>query len=163
MASKDRLGKASEAARAAQRNRYVQRLIEDEDLRSNLLSAYGAARSAYGRMSNGKPASKAIFEDRKLQQELKDAVGSLREATSALREPPGKPAPPAWRHRPHAAAASIGAAAGDRPQRGPALEGARPSVRRRGGVRLQLDDGTGDTRAGRRGERLIKTRTGELR
>ncbi len=45
------------AARAAQQNRYLQRLVEDEELRANLLAAYGAARSAYGRMSNGKPAS----------------------------------------------------------------------------------------------------------
>ena len=88
MASKDRLGKASEAAKAAQNNRYVQRLIEDEELRSNLLAAYGAARSAYGRMTNGKPAGKALLEDRKLQAELRSAVDSLREASGALREGP---------------------------------------------------------------------------
>lgn len=90
MASKDRLGKASEAAKAAQSNRYVQRLIEDEDLRANLLAAYGAARSAYGRMTNGKPAGKALLEDRKLQAELRSAVDSLREAGGALREGPPK-------------------------------------------------------------------------
>jgi hypothetical protein len=88
MASKDRLGKASEAAKAAQNNRYVQRLIEDEELRSNLVAAYGAARSAYGRMTNGKPAGKALLEDRKLQAELRSAVDSLREASGALREGP---------------------------------------------------------------------------
>src|SRR5205807_5703608 len=55
MAAKDRIGKVGEAARAAQRSRYVQRLLEDEDLRGNLITAYGAARSAYGRMANGKP------------------------------------------------------------------------------------------------------------
>jgi len=88
MASKDRLGKASEAAKAAQNNRYVQRLIEDEELRSNLLAAYGAARSAYGRMTNGKPAGKALLEDRKLQAELRSAVDSLRDASGALREGP---------------------------------------------------------------------------
>src|SRR4051794_21769281 len=90
MASKDRLGKASEAAKAAQSNRYVQRLIEDEELRANLLAAYGAARSAYGRMTNGKPAGKALLEDRKLQGELRNAVESLREASGALREGPVK-------------------------------------------------------------------------
>ena len=88
MAAKDRFGKAGGAARAAQRNRYLQRLVEDEELRSNLLSAYGAARSAYGRMSNGKPATQALFEDRKLQRELKEAAYALREATGSLREPP---------------------------------------------------------------------------
>jgi len=88
MAAKQGFGRASGAARAAQQNRYLQRLVEDEQLRSNLLSAYAAARSAYGRMSNGKPATQALFEDRKLQQELTQAANALREATSALREPP---------------------------------------------------------------------------
>jgi hypothetical protein len=88
MAAKDRISKAGEAARAAQRNRYLQRLLEDEDLRGSLLAAYGAARSAYGRMSNGKPPARALFEDRKLQRELKEAAGALRDASSALREPP---------------------------------------------------------------------------
>jgi hypothetical protein len=88
MAAKDRINKAGEAARAAQRNRYLQRLVEDEQLRGSLLTAYGAARSAYGRMSNGKPATQALFEDRKLQRELKEAANALREASSALREPP---------------------------------------------------------------------------
>jgi hypothetical protein len=93
MASKDRLGsKASQAAKAAQSNRYLQRLIEDQELRANLLSAYGTARSAYGRMTNGKPASKALFEDRKLQDELKTVVESLRDAGSTLREAPAAPA-----------------------------------------------------------------------
>jgi hypothetical protein len=98
MAAKDRssggggsgLGKAGEAARAARSNRYIQRLIEDEELRGTLLAAYGSARSAYGRMSNGKPATKALFEDRKLQNELRDAANALRDAANTLREPPGK-------------------------------------------------------------------------
>ena len=88
MAAKDRISKAGEAARAAQRNRYLQRIVEDEELRGTLMAAYGAARSAYGRMSNGKPATKALFEDRKLQRELKEAASALRDASSALREPP---------------------------------------------------------------------------
>jgi len=90
MGPKERFGKASEAARAAQSNRYVQRILEDEELRANLLSAYGAMRGAYGRMSNGKPPTRALFEDRKLQAELKSAAESLRDAGTALREPPGR-------------------------------------------------------------------------
>jgi hypothetical protein len=95
MAAKDsssasRFSKAGEAARAARRNRYIERLIEDEDLRGTLLAAYGSARSAYGRMSNGKPASKALFEDRKLQKELREAANALRDAANTLREPPRK-------------------------------------------------------------------------
>jgi hypothetical protein len=88
MAAKDSINKASEAARAAQRNRYLKRLVEDEELRGSLLAAYGLARSAYGRMSNGKPASKALLEDKKLQRELKEAVNALRDASNSLREPP---------------------------------------------------------------------------
>ncbi len=88
MAAKESIGKASAAARAAQGNQYVKRIIEDDELRGSLLAAYLAARSAYGRMSNGKPATKALFEDRKLQHELAEAVGALRDASIALKEPP---------------------------------------------------------------------------
>ncbi len=94
MAAKDssasRFSRAGEAARAARRNRYIERLMEDEELRGSLLTAYGAARSAYGRMSNGKPASQALFEDRKLQKELREAANALRDAATTLREPPPK-------------------------------------------------------------------------
>jgi hypothetical protein len=88
MAAKDRFSQAGEAVRAAQRNRYLQRVVSDDDLRGSLLAAYGAARNAYGRMSNGKPATQALFEDRKLQRELKEAANALREASSSLRKPP---------------------------------------------------------------------------
>jgi hypothetical protein len=88
MAAKDKLSKAEEAARAAQSNQYLQRLIEDQELRSNLLAAYGAARSAYGRLNNGKAPAKALMEDRKLQKELKQAAGALRDASGSLREAP---------------------------------------------------------------------------
>jgi type IV secretory pathway VirB10-like protein len=88
MAAKDKLSKAGDAARTAPQTQYIQRLVEDEDLRANLISAYAAARSAYGRMSNGKPAAQALFEDRKLQQELTNAANALRQAGSSLREPP---------------------------------------------------------------------------
>jgi hypothetical protein len=86
MAAKDRIGKAGEAVLGSD---YVKRLMEDEQLRENLLSAYGAARSAYGRMSNGKPAGKALM-DRKLQRELAEAATALREASFAFRQPPPK-------------------------------------------------------------------------
>jgi hypothetical protein len=91
MAAKDKLGKASdkasEAAKAAQSNQYLQRLIEDEDLRASLTSAYEAARSAYGRLGNGKPAHEALLKDKKLQDEIKQAVGALRDAGGSLQEP----------------------------------------------------------------------------
>ncbi|HEY4451392.1 MAG TPA: hypothetical protein VGN13_07345 [Solirubrobacteraceae bacterium] len=90
MAAKGKLSKAEQAAKAAQNNQYLQRLVEDEDLRANLLAAYGAARNAYGRMSNGTPPHKALLEDRKLQGQLKSAANALKDASSSLREPPGR-------------------------------------------------------------------------
>ncbi len=60
-------------------------------MRESLLSAYGSARSAYGRVSNGKPAGKALLEDRKLQRELVEAANALKEASYAIRQPPAKP------------------------------------------------------------------------
>jgi len=88
MAAKDRIGRAGEAVRSAQSNRYLRRLVEDEELRDTLRAAYGAARNAYGRMSNGRPATHALFEDRKLQRDLKVAAYALRDASNALRQPP---------------------------------------------------------------------------
>jgi hypothetical protein len=90
MAAKDSIGKASAAARAAQQNQYVKRLLEDEELRGNLLAAYATARSAYGRLSNGKPVTRALLEDRKLQRELADVVVALQDAGDALKEPPAR-------------------------------------------------------------------------
>jgi|SRR5271165_3708803 len=96
MARRGSLGKAGEAARAAQGGRFLHRLMEDEELRANLFAAYGAARSAYGRMNNGKAPTKAILEDRKLQHELKQTVEALRDVSNSLRE---EPKPKRRRHR----------------------------------------------------------------
>jgi hypothetical protein len=88
MASKNTLGKASRAAQAAKSNPYLQRLIDDEHVRASLLSAYEAARGAYDRIGNGKPPTTALFEDKKLQEELKRAAESLRDASMSLRDAP---------------------------------------------------------------------------
>ena len=82
--------KAGKAAQAARYNPYVQRLIDDEDLRSNLVGAYESTKAAYSRLSNGKSATSQIFDDKKLQKDLKNAAESLRDATVALREAPKK-------------------------------------------------------------------------
>jgi hypothetical protein len=77
--------KAGHAAAEARSNPYVQRLIEDPDLRDNVREAYEHARHAYRRMSNGKPPAKALMEDKKLQRDLRDASSSLREAADQIR------------------------------------------------------------------------------
>lgn len=77
--------KCSKAAASAQSNPYVQRFIEDPELRENVHAAYKAARHAYRRMSNGKGPAKALVEDRKVQRDLREAAESLREAADQLR------------------------------------------------------------------------------
>src|SRR3954469_19454965 len=84
MAAKNRSGKSGEPSWRAQGERYVQRLLEDEGLRSNLMGAYSSARSAYGRLGNGKGPTHALFQDPKLQRELMNAANALRNASSAL-------------------------------------------------------------------------------
>ncbi|MFL5841584.1 MAG: hypothetical protein ACJ77Z_14140 [Thermoleophilaceae bacterium] len=72
------------AGKAAKDNAYVQRLIEDEDLRENLRTAYESARKAYGRMSNGK-GPQAALNDKKTQKQLREAATNLKEAADTLR------------------------------------------------------------------------------
>lgn len=79
--------KAVEAVEAAKP--YVQRLVEDDDLRSNLRDAYESARDAYDRALDGKKPSK-VLEDKKLQSDLRSAAESLRSAAEAMREPEKK-------------------------------------------------------------------------
>ena len=69
---------------------YIQRLIQDAKLRENVRTAYDSSRSAYARLTNGKPAAKVLLEDKKLQRDLQLAVYALREATTALTEAPKK-------------------------------------------------------------------------
>ena len=77
--------KAAGAYTAVRSHPYVQRLIEDEELRANLSDAYGAARHAYDRVTkNGKPAQR-LMDDKKVQKDLRNAADSLREASEQLR------------------------------------------------------------------------------
>ena len=89
MANK-KVQKAGKAAQTARSNPYVQRLIDDEDLRKNIVEAYESARDAYARLSNGKSPTKQIFDDRKLQKHIKEAAGNVRDASVALHEAPKK-------------------------------------------------------------------------
>ena len=88
MAAKKKAAKAGAGAvaagKAVQSNDYVQRLVEDDELRDNLRTAFDSARKAYGRI-NGKGPVKALTDDKKTQKELKEAANSLRDAADALR------------------------------------------------------------------------------
>ena len=134
----DQGGQGAAGTAVAGATPYVQRLIQDEELRDNLRTAYESGRSAYGRLNNGKAPAKALLDDKKLHKDLQNAADALRDASDALREGPKKKkrkgglgrllllAHHRRRRRP-------------RRERGPAQQGARPAVRRRGGVRLHVD------------------------
>jgi hypothetical protein len=90
MAAKSKAAKAGSAALAIKGSPYVQRLIQDEDLRDNLRTAFESTRTAVDRLSSGKTPSKVILDDKKFQKELQNASEALRDATQALREGPKK-------------------------------------------------------------------------
>jgi len=85
MGAKKKAAKAGAAAAAVRNSPYVQRIAEDEELRQNLWSAYESARDAVGRLQNGKHPTKQIFDDKKLQKDIRAAAESFKEASVALR------------------------------------------------------------------------------
>jgi hypothetical protein len=84
-AARKTAGKAGKAAAQARQNPYVQRFVEDPELRENVRAAFESARKAYRRMSNGKGPAKALVEDKKLQKELRKTADSLQQASEQLR------------------------------------------------------------------------------
>src|SRR3712207_8873128 len=88
MAAKSKAAKASAGAAVAGATPYVQRLIQDEELRTNIRNAYESGRSAYSRLNNGKGPAKALLDDKKLHKDLRTASDALRDASDALREGP---------------------------------------------------------------------------
>src|ERR671911_1237376 len=88
MGAKKKAAKAGAAAAAVKKSPYVQRIAEDEELRQNLWTAYESARAAVGRLQNGKHPTRQIFDDKRLQKDIKAAAESFKEASVALREAP---------------------------------------------------------------------------
>jgi hypothetical protein len=86
--TKTKANQAADLYSTARENPYVQRLIEDEELRNNLRDAFEAARNAYGRASgNGRGTVKAMTSDKKVQKDLRSAAESLRDASEQLKAP----------------------------------------------------------------------------
>jgi hypothetical protein len=88
MAKKKKAAAAAGAVSAARQNPYVQRVIEDDDLRDNVRVAFEAARDAYERLSNGKTPAKVITDDKKFHKDLQTAADALKDAGTALRQGP---------------------------------------------------------------------------
>jgi hypothetical protein len=81
---------AAELASIAKARPYIERVIEDAELRDNIRTAVDSGKSAYGRLTNGKTPAKALIEDKKLQADLRDAADALRDASAALSDAPKK-------------------------------------------------------------------------
>ena len=87
--SKTKAARATDIYETARENPYVQRLMEDDELRESLRDAFESAKGAYGRATgNGKGAVKAVTSDKKVQKDLRDAAENLKEAAERLRTPP---------------------------------------------------------------------------
>jgi hypothetical protein len=74
----------ADVASIATANPYIQRLIEDAQLRDSVKTALDATKSAYTRLSNGKAPAKVLLDDKKLHHDLRTAIDAIRDATAAL-------------------------------------------------------------------------------
>jgi hypothetical protein len=88
-AARTKKAKKAASSAAASTSPWVQRLVEDDDLRDNFRVAFEAAKDAYDRISDGK-GPKALVEDKKVQKNLNKAAGALKDAGTSLKDGPKK-------------------------------------------------------------------------
>jgi hypothetical protein len=82
----------ADVADIAKSNPYIQRLINDADLRNNIRTAIDSGKSAYARLTNGKAPAKALLEDKKLQRDLRHTFEAARDAVESLQAAPKRKA-----------------------------------------------------------------------
>jgi hypothetical protein len=99
---------ASDLSNITKAHPYIQRLIEDADLRDNVRQAIDSTKSAYDRLMNGKTPARALVDDKKLQKDVKSAFEAIRDATGALSDAPKKRARKAGRFGRRLLAVAIG-------------------------------------------------------
>jgi hypothetical protein len=85
--SKTKATQAADLYATARENPYVERLVEDEELRDSLKKAFEAAKGAYGRATSNGSTVKAVTSDKKVQRDLKVAAENLRDASESFRAP----------------------------------------------------------------------------
>jgi hypothetical protein len=79
---------AADLANITKSNPYIQRLIEDSDLRDNVRTALDSTKSAYDRLVGHKAPHKALLDDRKLQGDIRTAAAAVRDVTLAITDAP---------------------------------------------------------------------------
>jgi len=80
--TKERVAGAASTARP-----YVERALRDRELRDNVRNAYSSARAVYDELSSRRKVSDAATQlagDKKLQDELRNAIGELRNAAGRV-------------------------------------------------------------------------------
>jgi hypothetical protein len=80
-------------------NPYIQRLLEDAELRDNVRTAVESGRNAASRLTSAKAPQKALIDDKKLQSELRSAFEAGRDAAMALSDAPKHSKPKKKRSR----------------------------------------------------------------
>jgi hypothetical protein len=81
---------AYDAYNQARKNPYVQRLLEDEELRDTIRAAFVSAQEAYRRVQKAKAPQKVVMDDKKFHKDLKNAAEALRDAGATLKDGPRK-------------------------------------------------------------------------
>ena len=79
---------AADLASITKANPYLQRLIDDSELRDNVRKAIDSGKSAYDRLISSKAPQKALLEDKKLQGEISAAAQAVRDAALAITDAP---------------------------------------------------------------------------
>ncbi len=77
--------KARGAVGSVGHNPYLQRVIEDEELRDSVRTAFDAARDAFDRLSSNGNVIDTAIDDKKLHKDLKTAAENLRDASTRLK------------------------------------------------------------------------------
>ena len=81
---------ASDLQNITKANPYIQRLIEDSELRDNITTVIDSSKSAYNRLLSSKAPHKAVLDDKKLQKEVSTAAEAVKDVATALNDAPKK-------------------------------------------------------------------------
>lgn len=82
---------SADLANITKANPYIQRLIEDSTLRENVRIAIDSSKSAFNRLTSSKAPQRAILEDKKLQNDIREAAEAVRDVAMALSDAPKHP------------------------------------------------------------------------
>ena len=73
--------------RAGSARPYIERALNDEELRTNVRNAFDSAREVYNELIGGRgaiPVATRVATDKDIQERLKDAIDELREAADRM-------------------------------------------------------------------------------